>query len=39
MAVDLWFGLIVLLFFGTFAVLAALCDRIEKMYSKKWRKK
>lgn len=39
MAVDVWFALMVGLFFGTFAFFAELCDRIVKMYSKKWRKK
>jgi len=30
MAVEVWFALVVGLFFGTMAVLAALCDWVEK---------
>lgn len=40
MAVDLWFGLVVLLFFGTAAVLSALCDWIELHMAgkRRWRR-
>ena len=37
MAVEVWFALQVGLFFGTFAVLAALCNWIEKLMQKKRR--
>lgn len=39
MTVDVWFALMVGLFFGTFAVMAAACNWIEKIYFKYWRKK